>query len=42
MRAKYQATRDFNLLGAGYWQLFNDFPQNWVVLNELFTVVKRL
>ena len=41
IQAKYQATRDFNLMGAGFWQLFNDFPQNWVVLNELFTVVKR-
>jgi len=41
VRAKYQATRDFDLMGAGFWQLFNDFPQNWVVLAELFTVVKR-
>lgn len=41
-RAKYQAVRDYNLLGAGFWQLFNDFPQNWVVLDELFEVVKRV
>lgn len=40
IRAKYQATRDFALMGAGYWQLFNDFPQNWVALEELFTVTK--
>ncbi|MGE5598316.1 MAG: glycoside hydrolase family 18 protein [Bacteroidota bacterium] len=40
VRAKYEATRDFGLGGAGFWQLFNDFPQNWEVLRELFEVRK--
>ena len=40
-RAKYMAAHDYNLMGTGYWQLGNDFPQNWVILSELFSVVKR-
>ncbi|MDI3279910.1 MAG: LysM peptidoglycan-binding domain-containing protein [Bacillota bacterium] len=38
--AKYGLTREFGLLGVSYWNLLQDFPQNWVVLDELFTIRK--
>ena len=41
--AKYTATRDFNLRGVGYWSYWGNpygFPQNWVILNDMFRVVK--
>lgn len=41
--AKYTATKDFNLRGVGYWSYWGSpygFPQNWVILNEMFRVVK--
>lgn len=40
VRAKYQVTRDFNLMGAGYWQLGDAFPQNWAGVREMFAVRK--
>ncbi|HET7627782.1 MAG TPA: LysM peptidoglycan-binding domain-containing protein [Bacillales bacterium] len=39
--AKYQLIKDYRLRGASYWVLDFPFPQNWVVLENMFTVRKR-
>lgn len=38
--AKLRLINEYNLLGAGYWNLMRKFPANWAVLNALFTVNK--
>jgi spore germination protein len=43
VQTKYELARDFNLRGVGFWSPINDpygFPQNWLVLEEIFNVVK--
>ena len=44
MQAKYEATRDYNLRGAGWWSFTNEpygFPQNWPVLTDIFNIRKN-
>ena len=38
IRAKLALTGEYNLVGAGYWNLMRDFPQNWRVLNALYEI----
>lgn len=38
--AKLRLVNEYNLLGAGYWNLMRPFPANWAVLNSLYTVNK--
>lgn len=38
--AKLRLIDEYNLLGAGYWNLMRRFPANWAVLNSLYTVNK--
>ncbi len=40
IEAKLNLVNEYGLRGAGYWNLMREFPQNWVVLNSLYTVEK--
>lgn len=40
MNAKLRLIPEYNLAGAGIWQIMNYFPGLWIVVNELFTVQK--
>jgi len=39
--ARYNLVEEYNLRGVSYWQLGFPFPQNWLVLNDMFTVRKQ-
>lgn len=44
VKAKYQTASEFGLRGVGYWGYVNEpygFPQNWPMLEEFFTVIKK-
>lgn len=36
--AKFRLVRDYGLRGVSYWVLGSDFPQNWLLLEELFNI----
>ncbi len=38
IRAKLTLITEYGLFGAGYWNLMRPFPQNWLVLDSLFTL----
>ena len=38
MSAKLRLIREYDLYGAGYWNLMRPYPQGWVVLNALYDV----
>ena len=38
IRAKLSLIPEYGLDGAGYWNLMRPFPQNWLVLDSLFTI----
>ncbi len=40
IQAKLNLVNEYGLRGAGYWNLMREFPQNWVVLNSLYTIEK--
>ena len=43
MQAKYELARELNLRGVGWWSYLNEpygFPQNWVILNQMFNISK--
>lgn len=40
MNAKLRLISEYNLAGAGVWQIMNYFPGLWIVVNELYTVLK--
>ncbi|MBA4687948.1 MAG: LysM peptidoglycan-binding domain-containing protein [Candidatus Galacturonibacter soehngenii] len=40
IEAKLRLVNEYNLLGAGYWNLMRRFPANWAVLNSLYTINK--
>lgn len=42
IRAKLALIPEYGLLGAGYWNLMRDFPQNWRVLNALYEIRSAL
>ncbi len=42
MRARYQLVIRYGLRGVSYWVLGNEFPQNWLVLEDMFTIRKLL
>lgn len=41
MDAKLRLIPEFNLKGTGYWQIMRYFPQNWMVVNSLFDIIKK-
>lgn len=40
VRARYLLGARLGLRGFSYWVLGNEFPQNWLVLQDMFTVKK--
>jgi len=40
-QAKFDVVKDYNLLGISYWVLGYPFPQNWLLLEDNFTIRKR-
>ena len=40
-QAKFDAVKDYNLRGISYWVLGYPFPQNWLLLEDNFTIRKR-
>ncbi|MBP3950412.1 LysM peptidoglycan-binding domain-containing protein [Bacillus suaedae] len=41
IQAKFDLIKQLNLRGISYWKLGLPFPQNWLLINENFDVVKR-
>ena len=41
IQAKFNLLREMGLRGISYWKLGLAFPQNWLLLEDNFTVVKR-
>jgi spore germination protein len=41
IQAKFNLVKELGLRGISYWKLGLDFPQNWLLLTDNFTVVKR-
>ena len=41
IRAKFDLIREMGLRGISYWKLGLAFPQNWLLLQSLFTITKR-
>jgi len=42
IQAKFDLIRELNLLGIAYWKLGLSFPQNWLLLNDQFTIEKSM
>jgi spore germination protein len=41
IQAKFDLIKELNLRGISYWKLGLPFPQNWLLINSNFNVVKR-
>ena len=41
IQAKFDLIKEFNLRGISYWKLGLAFPQNWLLLENNFNIVKR-
>ncbi|MBM6616657.1 glycoside hydrolase family 18 protein [Bacillus suaedaesalsae] len=41
IQAKFDLIKELGLRGISYWKLGLPFPQNWLLINENFNVVKR-
>ena len=39
-QAKFNLVKEYNLRGISYWTLGYPFPQNWVLLEDNFTILK--
>src|SRR5690625_4946884 len=42
IQAKFNMIKELNLLGIAYWKLGLAFPQNWLLLNDNFTIRKLI
>lgn len=40
MREKFQLIPEYNLRGMGYWQIMRLFRANWLLLDDIFDIVK--
>lgn len=38
IQAKLSLIAEYGLVGAGYWNLMRNFPQNWLVLSSLYRI----
>lgn len=41
IQAKFDLVKELNLRGVSYWKLGLPFPQNWLLIEDNFNVVKR-
>ncbi|MCZ8522242.1 MULTISPECIES: glycoside hydrolase family 18 protein [Paenibacillus] len=41
IQAKFNLVKELGLRGVSYWKLGLPFPQNWLLIDDNFTVVKR-
>lgn len=41
IQAKFDLVKELNLRGVSYWKLGIEFPQNWLLIEDNFTVVKK-
>lgn len=41
IQAKFNLIKELNIRGISYWKLGIPFPQNWLLLQDNFTVIKR-
>lgn len=42
IKAKFELVKEYDLKGVSYWTLMDPFPQNWLLLNYFFRVIKLL
>jgi len=42
IREKLLLIQEYNLKGSGYWNVMRQFTQNWLVINSMFYILKRL
>ncbi|MDW8518127.1 MULTISPECIES: LysM peptidoglycan-binding domain-containing protein [Priestia] len=42
IQAKFDLLKELNLRGMAYWKLGLPFPQNWLLLDDNFKVIKRI
>lgn len=42
LREKFRVITDYELRGAGYWQIMQLFRANWMLLSDTFRIQKRL
>ncbi|MYL60745.1 spore gernimation protein, partial [Virgibacillus halodenitrificans] len=40
IQAKFNLIKELGLRGIAYWKLGLAFPQNWLLLNDQFTITK--
>ncbi|MBP1560791.1 MAG: LysM peptidoglycan-binding domain-containing protein [Oscillospiraceae bacterium] len=40
LRGKFELVQEKAILGCGYWNLMRPFPQNFLLLNSMFNIVK--
>ena len=40
MNAKFRLINEYNIAGAGYWQIMKFFPQSWMVATALYNIIK--
>lgn len=38
IQAKLSLIPEYGLIGAGYWNLMREFPQNWLILSSLYQI----
>jgi spore germination protein len=41
IQAKFNLVKELGLRGVSYWKLGLSFPQNWLLIEDNFNVVKR-
>ncbi|WP_408007615.1 glycosyl hydrolase family 18 protein [Pseudalkalibacillus sp. A8] len=41
MQAKFNLVKEYKLRGIAYWVLGEDFPENWTMLEDQFTIKKK-
>lgn len=41
IQAKFDLIKELDLLGISYWKLGLPFPQNWLLIEDNFNVVKK-
>ncbi len=41
MQAKFNLVKEYNLRGIAYWVLGEEFPENWTMLEDQFTIKKK-